>query len=152
MFGAFVSPHNAPSSLFLFFSLLVFFGEWFFVNVLIRWIVPIFLFLFLPVAFAQAPWDFLRPVAQIASQVDPLIKPIVFFLSLALMVIAFLGYKKTKSKKSLLVALAFLFFAVKWGLKVMDVFISPGNFLSDSSENVFELLIFISLFLALFKK
>ncbi len=123
-----------------------------FVDSKIRWIVPIALVLFVPAAIAQAPWDFLRPAAQFAFQLDPFIKPVIFLLSIFLFALAFLGYRKTGSKKSLFVAAAFLFFAIKWGLKVFDIFVSPGYFLSDSSENVFELLIFLSLFLALFKK
>jgi len=106
----------------------------------------------MPAAMAQAPWDFLRPFTHLAVSADPIVKPLVFLLSAGLLSLAFLGYRKTGSRKSLLVAAAFLFFTIKWGLKVVDLFLSPGIFLSDSSENVFELLIFISLFLALFKK
>ena len=97
-------------------------------------------------------WDFLRPFTEMAHQFDMPLTWLVFLFSIALLGIAILAYRKNKSRKLLFVFFAFFFFAAKWLLKVFDLYLSPGNFLSDPSENVFELLIFVSLFLALFKK
>ena len=98
------------------------------------------------------PWDILRPLTEAASTFDSVTRFIVFLLSAALFIISILAYRKTKSKRFLFVMLAFLFFAVKWGLKVADLFVSPGYFLADASENVFELIILASLFIAIFRK
>ena len=101
---------------------------------------------------ADYAWDSLRPLTQFALDADPYIKVLVFLLSLAIFVISFLAYRKTKTQKLLFVSFAFLFFALKWLVKVLDLFVSPGRFLSDPSENVFEFLILVSLFMAIFKK
>lgn len=98
------------------------------------------------------PWDFLRPLTYIATQFDPLVKVFVFIFSFAMFLIAFFAYQRNPSQRLFFVALAFFFFAVKWGVKLVDIFFSPGSFLADSSENVFELLILAFLFLAILKK
>lgn len=98
------------------------------------------------------PWDFLRPFSDAAMQFNPEIKLIVFLLALGMFVLSVSAYKKTNSRKFLFISAAFFLFALKWLLKVLDVFVSPGAFFPDSSENVFELLIFASLFLAIFRK
>tara|TARA_Y100000310_G_scaffold242925_1_gene247189 strand:- start:456 stop:851 length:396 start_codon:yes stop_codon:yes gene_type:complete len=116
-------------------------------------LVSIFIVLFSLNAFAQDYlWDSLRPVSQFAVDIDVPIKMIVFLLSLAIFFISALAYKKSQSKRILLVTIAFLFFALKWLVKLLDIFYSPGEFLSDSSENVFELIILVSLLIALFYK
>jgi len=97
-------------------------------------------------------WDVLRPLTEAAYAVDVPVKFLVFFLSLGILVVAVLAFRKTKSRRFLLVGLAFAFFAAKWALKIIDIFYSPGIFLGDASENVFELLILAMLFLAIFKK
>ena len=102
---------------------------------------------------AQAmPWDPLRPLSNAAAQFDFVTKYLVFFLSLGLFGISVLAFNKIKKHRFLLIALAFFFFAAKWFLKILDIYFSPGAFLPDSSENVFELLILALLFLAIFKK
>ncbi len=105
-------------------------------------------------------WDFLRPFTGLAYEFDYAVKWIVFLFSIALFAISLMAYlKKKKEKKDfkaigrlMFVTLAFFFFVLKWGLKIVDLYFSPGIFLADASENIFELLIFISLFVALFKK
>jgi len=97
-------------------------------------------------------WDFLRPVSDFAVRADPVVKLIVFLCALAMFFLSALAYNRKKTKNLLFISLAFLFFALKWGFKILDIFFSPGVFFADSSENVFELLIFASLFLALFRK
>jgi hypothetical protein len=94
----------------------------------------------------------LRVISALAANLDFITRFIVLIIALALMGIAFLAYRKKKSQRLLFVALAFLLFAVKWVLKVLDLYLSPGTFFTDPSENVFELLILASLFAALFKK
>lgn len=97
-------------------------------------------------------WDFLRPLTDFAGVFDPYIKIIVLLFAFAIFVVSLFAYRKSKSKKLLLVTIAFFLFALKWLTKVFDIFVSPGNFLSDASENVFEFLILLSLFSALFRK
>ena len=97
-------------------------------------------------------WDFLRPVTQIAWNFDLFAEALAMFLSLLVLSIAVLAYKRKKSTRLLLVALAFFLFALKWILKVADQFISPGFFFSRASEALFELAILALLFVALFKK
>ncbi len=97
-------------------------------------------------------WDFLKPITEFAVKVDPVVKIIVFLCALAMFFLSAMAYNRKKTKNLLFISLAFFLFALKWGLKLLDIFVSPGLFFSDSSENVFELLIFASLFLALFRK
>ena len=97
-------------------------------------------------------WDVLRPAARFAFEFDFPIKVIVLLLATAILVISLLAYSKSKSKRILLVTIAFFFFALKWLVKIMDIYVSPGEFLSDSSENIFELIILVSLLVALFYK
>jgi hypothetical protein len=73
-------------------------------------------------------------------------------LSLALLALAMLAYKRSKSGKFLFVSLAFFFFALNWALKVIDLFVSPGEFFNRAAENVFNLIILVCLFIAIFKK
>lgn len=94
----------------------------------------------------------LRAISALAANLDFVTRFVVFIIALALMIIALLAYKKKKSQRLMFIALAFLLFAVKWLLKVLDLYLSPGTFFTDPAENVFELLILTSLFIALFKK
>ncbi len=108
---------------------------------------------FIPSVFAEGHlWDFLRPAAEMAGSYDFFTRVIVLVLTLGLAGVSFLAYNKAKSQKLLFVLIAFGLFALKWLLKVLDLFISTGAFFSDASENVFELLILASLFYALFVK
>lgn len=97
-------------------------------------------------------WDFLRPLTQIAWTFDLFTEMLAMILSILVLTIAALAYKRKKSTRLLLVALAFLLFALKWILKVADQFISPGFFFSRASEAVMELVILALLFFAIFKK
>ena len=115
-------------------------------------LIAIMLVSLVPMVFAQAPWDFLRPFTSMATQFDFLIKIIVFLAALVIYGISLLAYLKNKSTRLLLLTLAFFLFAVKWLFKIVDLFFSPGWFISDSSENVFELVSLILLCLAIFKR
>lgn len=107
----------------------------------------------IPTVFAEGYlWDFLRPAAEMAGSYDFFTRVIVFVLTLVLMGISLMAYMKVKSQKLMFVSIAFGLFALKWLLKLLDLFISPGIFFADTSENVFELLILASLFYALFVK
>ncbi len=104
--------------------------------------------------FAQdsKPWDFLRLFSDFALSIDNVSKVLVLFFSLLMFAIAALAYFKVKSKKLLIVAAAFGLFALKYFLVVSDIFLSPGNFFSDAAQNVVELIVFVLLFWAIFKK
>ncbi|MFH1664224.1 MAG: hypothetical protein ABH986_05480 [archaeon] len=109
----------------------------------------------IPLAFAEAashPWDFLRSISSMAYSFDSATRVLVFVFALALCFIALKAYLKNKSRRLLLISGAFFLFAVKWFLKILDLFLSPGSFLPDASENVFELFILLFLFIALFFK
>lgn len=109
--------------------------------------------LLIGLVFAESkPWDFLRPIDSAAESFGAVTTWIVFLLSAGLMVIALLAYRKKHSRRYALIALAFVFFFLKWLLKVVDIYFSPGHFFSWAAESVFELVIFASLFLALFKR
>ena len=97
-------------------------------------------------------WDILRPMTEMAWEINIVSEFLTLFLSLGVLAISVLAYKKTKSKRLLIVTLAFLLFAVKWILKVADQFISPGFFFSRASEALVELGILALLFYAIFKK
>ncbi|HLC37087.1 MAG TPA: hypothetical protein VJK05_05800 [archaeon] len=105
-------------------------------------------------AFAQEamPWDPLRNISEAAASLDFYTRLLVFLISLGIFAVSILAYNRNKGKKLFFVSIAFFLFSVKWLLKVLDLFISPGLFFSDPSENVFELLILASLALALFKR
>ena len=97
-------------------------------------------------------WDFLRPLTDLAIQFDPIVKILVLLLAFGMFIVSLLAYRKSKSQKIMFVSIAFFLFALKWLVKVFDIFFSPGSFLSDSSENVFEFFILILLFLAIFRR
>lgn len=119
-------------------------------------LVAFFLLVICGFVFAESgyssPFQPLKDLSNWAAQFDFYTKYLVFFFALGIFAIAIMAYLRAKSRKMLLVAGAFFLFTAKWGLKVMDMYFSPGTFLPDSSENVFELGIFILLLIALFKK
>jgi len=100
----------------------------------------------------MAFWDFLRPLIDNAVELDLATRIIVFVLSVAIFAISALAFRRSKSNRMLFISAAFFLFALKWGLKVLDMFISPGEFFHRAAENVFELFILASLFLAIFRR
>jgi hypothetical protein len=100
----------------------------------------------------QQPWDPLRLLIGFFENIDIITRLIVFALTIGIFAIALLAYYKNKSTRLLFVAVAFFLFSAKWGLKVLDLFVSPGMFFSDPAENFVELLILASLFIAIFLK
>ena len=97
-------------------------------------------------------WDVLRPITETAWGVNVAAESLAVLLSIAIFGISVLAYRKTKSKRLLLVTAAFFFFALKWVLKLADQFISPGFFFGRASEAILELVILGILFYAIFKK
>lgn len=103
--------------------------------------------------FAQAqPWDFLRPLNNAAEALNEFTTWVVFLLSVTLTVIAVLAYRKKQSKRYAFIAFAFVFFSLKWLLKVIDLYLSPGHFFNWAGGTIVELVIFACLFIALFKR
>lgn len=94
----------------------------------------------------------LREFREVIYDFDFLTKTVVFALAIVLCVVASLAYTKSKSKKLLFVLIAFVLFALKWLIKILDVFFLTGGYFTDPLETIFELGIFMFLFLALFKK
>jgi len=97
-------------------------------------------------------WDFLRPITQTAWELNLATEGAATLLSITVFVIALLAYKRTKSKRLMLVTAAFAVFALKWVLKLVDHWISPGFFVSRASDAVLDLVILALLFYAIFKK
>lgn len=97
-------------------------------------------------------WDILRPLDKLAVTFDIYLTPVILVVSLALFVIAASAYRKNPSRRFLLIATAFLFFAAQWVLRTIDLFVSPGIFFSIAAQDMFELIVLASLFLALFTK
>ena len=100
----------------------------------------------------MAPWD---PLKMLIGSAETLAAPIIWIvliLSIALFAIAFLAYRKNKTKKLLFVCIAFFLFAVKFVLMALDLYVSPGKFFSVPIGNVFDLAIMLLLFAAIFRK
>ncbi|MBM3282604.1 MAG: hypothetical protein FJY86_04700 [Candidatus Diapherotrites archaeon] len=51
-----------------------------------------------------------------------------------------MAWQKNNQTRVKWIALAFVLFAFKWLLKVMDMFVSTGAFFPDHAENVMELI------------
>jgi hypothetical protein len=103
--------------------------------------------------FAEgAPWDFLRPLNSMAESLNLATTWIVFILAALLMALSVSAWTRKKEKRFLFVALAFVFFFIKWFLALLDLYYSPGRFFGWASGTLVELLIFLCLFLALFKR
>ncbi len=97
-------------------------------------------------------WDVFRPAITAAESADVMTRSVVLLLALGMFLIAILAYRKSPSKRLLLIAGAFFLFALKSALKIIDVFISPGMFFADPSDNFFEMAILLMFFFAIFRK
>jgi len=120
------------------------------------WIVLILISVVLISSIAAAQGnpvgDILRPLADIAEDADIATKYLVFLFSLAMFSVAAFAYNRKRSRQLLIVAAAFGLFAVKWTLKIIDLYVSPGMFFGDASENVTELIVLLLLFYAIIRK
>ncbi|MFH1751419.1 MAG: hypothetical protein ABH821_00560 [archaeon] len=94
----------------------------------------------------------LRNIRDVIYSIDFLIRTIIFLLALGIGAIAVLAYIKKRSQRLFFVSIAFSLFAVKWLLKIVDLFFFNVHYFTDPIENVFELLILALLFLALVRK
>ena len=99
-----------------------------------------------------APWDILRGPAFGIELIDPVVAWLVFFVSFAILVVALLALKKRKSSTLMWVGAALGLFFIKRLLIVVDLYLSPGEFMNTSIQGFFDLLIMISFFIALFRK
>lgn len=94
--------------------------------------------------------DPLRALANEAQQFDFITRMIVFLFAIAVAIVAAAAWSRTRNEKIGLVAWAFGLLAFKWLLKVMDLFVSSGQFFPDHAENVIELVSLALLAYALF--
>ncbi|MBI4210872.1 MAG: hypothetical protein HY544_05195 [Candidatus Diapherotrites archaeon] len=115
-----------------------------------RFLLPLFITALSAFAAAESLWEGLRPVTGFAKDFELPIKGVVMVCSLAVFIISMLAYRKSGSRRILLVSVAFGLLALKWLVKITDVMYSPGYFLSDASDAVFELLVIASLLVAIF--
>jgi hypothetical protein len=102
--------------------------------------------------FAQKPWDILRPISAIASELDFYTRFLIMFLALGFFAVSALAVLRNRSTRLAVVSIAFGLFAFKSTVKVIDLFFGEGWFFPQSSENVVEVLILALLFCALFVK
>ena len=98
------------------------------------------------------PWDALRPLNAAAESLQEVTTWLVFLLSIGLMAIACMAWRKKRTKRYFFIGLAFFFSFFKWLLAVVDLYVSPGFFFNWAGGTVVELVIFACLFLALFKR
>lgn len=82
----------------------------------------------------------LRWLTEEAGELDYAIRIIVFMFSAAIAAIGIMAWQKNNQTRVKWIALAFVLFAFKWLLKVMDMFVSTGAFFPDHAENVMELI------------
>ncbi len=99
-----------------------------------------------------APWDFLRVPTEAATTINPIIMWIAWIISLGVLVVSLLALKKKSTQKLLFVSAAFALFFIKITLGLVDLYASPGIFMNFAVQGVFDLLIILSLFIALFRK
>ena len=81
----------------------------------------------------------LRLLTNSAESFDYITRIIVFIFALAVSVVGTLAYQRNPQPRIGFIALAFGLLAFKWVLKVMDLFVSTGQFFPDHAENVIEL-------------
>ena len=97
-----------------------------------------------PLVWAQSPisaiTDPLRTLTNDVAQFDFITRLVVLLVSLALAFVAVRAWKRGSNETLQWIALAFLLFSLKYLLKMLDLFVSPGYFFTDAAENVIELL------------
>ena len=99
-----------------------------------------------------APWDILRIPINYAVIINPVVMWVVLIVSVLLLVISGLAFKKRQSKKLLFVFSAFGLFFIKSALGLIDLYVSPGVFMNFAVQGLFDLLIIGLFAIALFKK
>ena len=99
-----------------------------------------------------AAWDVFRIPVEVATALNPVVMGVLFLVSLAILIIAILALKKKKSKRLMIVAVAFGLIFVKSSLGLLDLYVSPGIFMNFAVQGFFDLLIVGAFAIALFKK
>jgi len=94
----------------------------------------------------------LRTLSDAAASMDFLTSAVVCIFALVLAVIGCMAYHRTKSRRLLLVNLAFFLFFIKYLIQILDMFLSPGFFFPDASQGVIELVAMLLIFVAIFRK
>jgi hypothetical protein len=97
-------------------------------------------------------WSGVMPFFELVANFNELISWIALILSVIVLIISFLAYLKSKSKRLLLVFLAFSLFFIKSLLTVIDIYYSPGYFMNFAVQGFFDMLVITFLCIALFKK
>jgi hypothetical protein len=115
-------------------------------------VVCVLLFIFLINSVFSAPWDFLREPVNLVGSFSLILAWVLFFVSISLLGVAILAYKKKRSHATLFVGIGFGLFFSKALLIVMDYYLSNGNFFNYAIQSFFDLAIIVSLFIAVFKK
>ncbi len=100
----------------------------------------------------QYVWNFLRPFENAAESLAVWSTLIVLLMSAVLFAISIKAYAKNPSGRFLLVTLAFGLFCVKFLLKFLDFYYSPGHFFSQASQNVFDFFVLLAMVASLLKK
>jgi hypothetical protein len=108
--------------------------------------------LFVCAGVFAAPWDVFRGPMQDIDFVAPLVSWLVLAVSAVIFSISFVALRKKYSEKLLWVAFAFGLFFLKGLLIVLDIYLSPGQFMNTSILGFFDLIIMGSFFVALFRK
>lgn len=97
-------------------------------------------------------WNSLRPLENISESIALASTAIVLLLSLGVFVISLKAYQKNSSNRFMLISLAFGIMFVKYLIKLLDFYYSPGLFFSQATQNVFDFFVLIALFASLFQK
>jgi hypothetical protein len=108
--------------------------------------------LFLIQSVFAAPWDFLRVSTDTAQVINPVVIWVLMLISLGIFAISVIALKKKGSQRLLFVSGAFGLFFLKGVLSLVDIYVSPGIFMNFAVQGVFDLLILIALFIAIFRK
>ncbi|MGI6589878.1 MAG: hypothetical protein ACOX1V_04440 [Candidatus Iainarchaeum sp.] len=117
-----------------------------------RIVVSFVLFCSLISSVFSAPWDFLRGPVSLIGSFSLVLAWVLLFVSMAMLGISILAYKKKRSHATLFVGIGFGLFFSKAVLIVMDFYLSSGNFFNYAIQSFFDLAIIVSLFIALFRK
>ncbi len=117
-----------------------------------RRLLIILLLTFLVNGVFANPWDFLRIVPETAALINPILIWALLLTSIIILIISIISLKKTKSQRLLFVTIAFTFFFINSFLNVVDFYFSPGYFMNFAVQGLFDFLVILSLFIAIFRK
>ena len=98
----------------------------------------------LPSITFAAPWDFLRGGVEVANIVSPLVAWIMVAIALGILLVSVLAVRKKKSRRLMLVSVAFGIFFIKAILNIVDLYCSPGTFMNVSVQGIFDFLMIMT--------